>query len=422
MNKKMLALAGAFVLSVSGAIANPAAIDFKNVTGDEKLTEKIWNFGNYYPQMQFYTGRVSEEAISSGIELKAEIEKIKKPGYDVQLLKLLVLRCLYNADKATYKEIDGLFTSLNKKFKKRSEHHWIYANFLITTMDNARAFDEAMKYCEMNDGCVSVDYMYDFAYIMIANGLRHRAMDLLKTAASLQEKDVSEMPYYDLLSKTFENPDLSKSYAVNDVWYLNPSKNKQGNYHFDSSMLGISIALKPTWNFKATGYEPDGVACFYLKPDLVKTKFGDISYSLVLTAIPESSKIEKSKFIESMITKTGAVKKESKAYHDVNWDYYEYENLETYNDARNGSKGYILTATIQPSENSGFGCEHIVDMKQLNETNQAEEATKYLNLGKTYTRLQKPIEIMILVDGCNLIDKEVQAFLEDFMSKKLVVE
>ena len=123
---------GLAVLS-SNAAASPAAIDFSKLPQDGQFNSLLLGFENAYGAIRlrdFQDDRTEEVAAAEG--LYGYLRKLKKENYDVRLLRLLVMRCLYNYDKIPAKTVEKEFVKLGKDFPDRAEHHWIYGNYLVS--------------------------------------------------------------------------------------------------------------------------------------------------------------------------------------------------------------------------------------------------------------------------------------------------
>lgn len=139
-----IALSAAATASLS---ASPGAINFNNIPQTEELTEKIYTFmTTSYGYLRYWTNQTYDEKAQLAQELLDDLNAIKKPNVDVQLLKLMVMRCLYNQDKCTPEEMEQMYNTIVKKFPKSAEVHWVYGNYLTTTTHSVQALEEMDKY------------------------------------------------------------------------------------------------------------------------------------------------------------------------------------------------------------------------------------------------------------------------------------
>lgn len=407
-----IALSVAVTASLS---ASPGAINFNNVPQTDEFNEKLIAFMTAYPYLRYWANKTYEEQTQAAQILLDELNSIKKPNVDEQLLKLLVMRCLYNQDKCTSQEIENLYKSIVKKFPKCAEVHWLYGNYLSTTTYSKKALEEMEKYLEMTDGNINLYFLEDYAVTNMTCDRKLRAFYDIKRYASALKKKPEDFEVYKTLKKQIIESSPDKTYTYDQIWSAKLVKQEgdKNFYNFESSMIGTSIPVQGSWELKYTGYEDNQIVTALIKPDPVKFKGESIGFSMILFVSPKTTSV--------MDSLAGAeiLKTEKKVYNGVEWTVYTYEDKSRYQDIRKGAKGYVYTATIEPTEVSGLNCETPLDLNLMLSQTNGNEQINYYKTKKTFTRLNIPLQYTIFVDSCNAIDKETEKFLDKFMSEAI---
>ena len=173
--KKIFLLAMLVLISVGSAFASPAAINFDEVIlEDEERKALVVDFLNSYDAVSYYEidGEAKkQDELNKTKALYEHLKKIKKPTCDQELLELLTLRCLYNYDWVSAKDVVKKYEAITKKYKKNAEVHWIYANFLTYSTKQIDALDEFELYLELNDNMANEYFMKDYAYCQLDSGM-----------------------------------------------------------------------------------------------------------------------------------------------------------------------------------------------------------------------------------------------------------
>lgn len=413
---KTLALALSLALvSVLPLTASPAAIDLNNLPETQEFEEKLLAFGNAYGSLKYWTNNTSlTEETKAAENLLAELNAIKKPNCDEQLLKLVVLRCLYNQDKASFEEIEKLYKTIVKKFPKCAEVHWIYGNFLSTTTKNLLAIEEMEKYIDMKEGYINLLFLEDYAYTNLVSDRKLMAMRDIKILAENTNTKLKDYSIYTSLKDMIGEPSVKKDYSSGDIWKLKFVKDdgKKQYYKLDSTMFGMSLPMQSTWGLSLTDYQAKKDRTIaIITPDAVKVKGQDINYNIVVIASPDNS------IVQTYTNNMNLKDPEVKTINGIEWNVYTYEDPSKYNDLRGGAKGYVFTATVTPTEDSGLRCETPIDIFTLAQTQQGSSQVNYYRQSKSYTRLKVPVTYIILVDSCKATDKEAKKVIEKFMKE-----
>ena len=132
MNKIVIILLISLI-SITQLIASPAAITFDNLPKDKNFEKLFLAFGNAYNYIKnsdLQDKNSKKDDLAAAKNLYEYLNKKKKTNYDEDLLKLLVMRCLYNYDEISSTKVEEVFSTINKKYSKNAEHHWIYGNYL----------------------------------------------------------------------------------------------------------------------------------------------------------------------------------------------------------------------------------------------------------------------------------------------------
>ncbi|MCQ2593068.1 MAG: hypothetical protein MJ188_09835 [Treponema sp.] len=403
-------------LLFSGLFASTWAINGSCLpSNDEKFAEYSNQFLYYFNEIRSWHPNILPEASVATENLHTYLTTLKNPNYDTQLLQLLTMRCLYNVDKVSANQITDFVNKLNAEFPDRAEHHWIYANFWTTTTHSSDAIDEYNKYLELTDGLVNTEFLQNYAYANMLAGKKLTAIHAIKAAANFGGYNLEDDPLYKNLNENIISYEPGTNLPKEKLWKMTYA-NEEGKYFFDSTLIGISMKVNGTWNINFSGLENNSPATVLIHPDAFKYKNNDISLSLLLIAYPQT--ITPANWMENTLSKFKIIKKETKSIKDNDFTVYTYEDLDKYNDFRKGSRGYIYSATILPTENSGTRCEHIIDLSKIRNKDDAQKM-QYYQMAETYSRIPEPINIMILVDSCNAISNETQQWINDFMNNAI---
>ena len=177
-------------------------------------------------------------------------------------------------------------------------------------------------------------------------------------------------------------------------------------------MLGISFPVKGNWVLNYNEFSEGRPAMWSLKVDGFSINGQNGSISILMMVYPESFNPLAAK--NKLISAFNIINKETEEINKKTFEKYTYEDLSKYNDARNGSRGYIFTATIEPGKWSGAKCEHPVDLSKLKSN---DGNIGYYAIEPSQNRLQEPVTIIMLVDSCNAFIEQTDQLLNEVFSK-----
>lgn len=407
--------------TISGFLAaSPAAINFDNLPKDKSFEQYFVGFLNEYDTLRYPVIKKDDgnlPNIETAQVLYKTLRKIKKPNYDESLLKFLVARCLYNYDKVDSSEVESQYADLEKNHPEKAEHHWIYANYLQTTIENVKALDQFETYMKMKNYSISTFFIEDYAYSNFSSGKPLSAYYALTNGGTIQEKDVRNSSLYNIIKKSILESSSSEIYENDQVWRLT-SNTDDSNYIY-STMLGISLPIKNEWNVKYQAFDSKRPALVVLNPREMELEGEKIGISVLVMAFPKKIFTHD---IEAMYAKmVPVINKETKTIKNNEFSVYTFEDKTKYQDKRNGSLGYIYCTTVTPKVFSGDRCEHTIDFRFLgdNQSDGEKNEARYFHMKEAYKRLDEPITVLIFVDSCNALAKETEAWLTDFIQKSI---
>lgn len=401
------------VMAVTSAFGSPYAINFENISQSETLMEKLYAFADVWDSIRAWSPEKYPEACEKGKNLLSELNAIKKPTVDDQLLKLFTMRCLYNQDECSAEEIEKLYKTITKKNPSCAEVHWIYGNYLSSTYKTTEGLTEMEKYIEMRDSYINIMFLEDFAYSNLICGRHLNANYCFEQLAGFLNTKPTDFFYYYAVEQLVEKSSPKKTYTEEMVWNIVPvyKDGKESHVRLNSTLVGMSLPVDSQWEIQTSDYSEKKSAIAFLRSNAYKVKGEDVTFCTVVIASLDDATPE------SIKADLNIIKTEEKEYNGVKWTVYTYEDKNKYNDVRKGAKGYLYTATISPKENSGLKCETPINLEMLNK--QKDQSPTYYLQKKVYTRLEAPITYSILVDSCNALSKETQKFIDDFMDRAI---
>lgn len=417
--KKVIFVLLLMIVVLVSVMATPAAINPSNLPHDESFNDGCGDFLRAYESIKFpalENNKVSSSVIRKVKRFYKTLNKIKNPNYDESLLKLLVMRCLYNFDEVSSTEIDSFFDEIDKKNPEKAEHHWIYGNYLSTTLQTAKGLKEHEKYMELRNLSISNFFLDDYAYSNFICGKSLSAYYAITNGGTIEEERIKNQNLLKIIKNSIKDSSSSEKYTGNQVWKFTLSKDD--NYLF-STMLGISIPYEEEWKMQMKEFDSKSPALVMIKPERVKYENEEIGFSIIMMAFP--TKLFGDDIENGYSSKLPVINHETKMINKTEFSIYTYEDKSKYQDLRNGSRGYLYCATITPNKNSGVKCEHAIDLQSLKDNSQkdSEAQDKYYQSKDAYKRLDEPVTIIICVDSCNAIAKETLEFMDDFLSKSV---
>ena len=419
--KKLILLLSVFLIILTHLSANPAALNFDNLANDEKFESLLLDFLDAYPYIKFsdYQNKESHnEQIENTEKLYNFLENKKNLNYDEKLLQFLCARCLYNFDLLSYEEVFSLFTKIDFDYPNNAYHHWIYGNFLASVGSEAnKGLKELEKYMHIKDYYVNEAFLEDYAYCQVLCGLRLNAYFTITNGKSILEENVRNQSLLKIIKDNILESSSKENYDANVVWKLS---NLEEDYNYVySTMLGVSFPCKGNWYLKFDSFKENSPAMCIISPNDFKIEEDIVTISILLLVYPQSLYATEKK--DKLLNSFKILNTENVEISNHTFEKYTYENLEQYNDKRNGSRGYIYYGKIDGDKYSGANCEHAIDWFEVlkNSNEESSGSQKFFKITKSQKRLSEPIHFFILVDSCNALIDETDDLLEKLFSRAI---
>lgn len=413
--KKFLLSVSVILFLVITAAASPAAINFDNLPKDEKFEALFLDFGNAYYSINYSDFNHKEEKkddLKAANALYSYLKKKKKANYDERLLKLLVGRCLYNYDEVKFTDVENDFNALEKDYPENAEHHWIYGNFLVTTGKTLEGKNELEKYMKMKNYYIGGFFIENYAYAQFMCDMPFNALYSITNGGTIPEENIQNQQLLGMIKNHIKESSSQEKYEANQAWKI--SQEEEGYNYIYSTMYGISFPGKGSWNLRYQQSEDGKPAMCIFGIDGFTLNEQPASISLIIMVYPAASDSKKAK--ANLLKSVNIIKKENEEIDGQIFEKYTYEDLTKYADARQGSRGYIYAATIEPGKWSGARCEHAVDMTKFTGSSGSGGA-KYYALSPSQNRLQEPLTVFMFVDSCNALIDQTDQLLKELFSK-----
>lgn len=419
MKKVFIVICFLLVIIYGNVLASPAALNFDNLEGDTTFEELILAFGNAfnaisYCDIQNKTEKLDELETAKNLLAYLDNKAQNQPlNYDEEILSLLVMRCLYNFDEMPSLKIENLFLSLNEKYPDKAEHHWIYGNFVASMGNAIKAKTELETYMKMKNYYINHFFISDYSYVQYLCGMPLNAYYTITNGGNIPENEVNDQQKLFLIKNTIKEPSLENQYSANEVWRF--SGKEDDFYYLYSTMLGISFPVKGDWNVQTSGLDDNKAIISMISISDFQLNGSPLGISLLIMAYPESIYSETVK--EKLLSGFPIINTENIKIDNKEFTKYTYENLEQYNDARNGARGYIFTGKIDLQGFDGARVEHEIDLYSLIQNRENKSNPTYYAFPPTYKRIDEPMNYIILVDSCNVIAEETQDLINELFEK-----
>ena len=413
--KKFLLSVSVILTVVLTAAASPAAINFDNLPKDEKFEALFVDFGNAYYSINysdFNNKDAKKDDLKAANALYSYLKKKKKANYDERLLKLLAGRCLYNYDEIKFTDVEKDFNALEKDFPENAEHHWIYGNFLVSSGKTLEGKNQLEKYMEMKNYYIGSFFIENYAYAQLMCDMPFNALYSITNGGSIPEESVQNQQLLGLIKNRIKESSLQEKYETNHVWRI--SQEDEGYNYIYSTMYGVSFPGKGSWNVTYQQSEEGKPAMCIFGIDGFTLNEKPSGISMVLILYPQS--IYPEAYKNNLLKSFNIIKKDTEQIDNKTFEKYTFEDLTKYADARQGSRGYIYEATIEPGKWSGARCEHAVDMSKV-VANSESGNPSYYTVEPSQNRLQEPLKVFILVDSCNALIEQTDKLLRELFSK-----
>ena len=419
--KKSLVAACIIVFAVYFVPASPAAIKFDNVMKNEKFDKILLDFGNAYYSIRYFDStnkKAKKNDLKAANALYTYLLAENNLNYDEKLLELLTARCLYNYDELKYGDVEKIFTDLNKAFPEKSEHHWVYGNFLATTGKSLEAKSELEKYMEMNDNLINEYFLEDYAYSLYLCLMPVSALHAITNGGTIPDNEIRNQDFLNMIKEQIKESSSEESYETKHVWRM--SRLEDGYHYLYSTMLGISFPCKPSWGVTISPFTLFEPAMAMITIDDFSLDGSSVTISLALMAFTAEQDSDFGK--EIMLSSMNIIKKESEEISGKIFEKYICEDLSRYTDSRQGARGYVYSAAIEPGQWSSSKCEHAVDWQSIFNSKKEKESPEkavYYHLEPAQNRLQEPVTFLIFVDSCNALADETEKLLSELFSKSV---
>ena len=420
MKKVFIVICLLLVIIYGNVLASPAALNFDNLPeGDATFEELFLAFGNAfnaisYCDIQNKAEKLDELETAKNLLAYLDNKAQNQPlNYDEEILSLLVMRCLYNFDEMPSEKIENLFLSLNEKYPDKAEHHWIYGNFVASMGNAIKAKTELETYMKMKNYYINHFFISDYSYVQYLCGMPLNAYYTITNGGNIPENEVNDQQKLFLIKNTIKEPSLENQYSANEVWRF--SGKEDDFYYLYSTMLGISFPVKEDWNVQTGGLDDNKAIISMISISDFQLNGNPLGISLLIMAYPESIYSENVK--EKLLSGFPIINTENIKIDNKEFTEYTYENLEQYNDARNGARGYIFTGKIDLQGFDGARVEHEIDLYSLIQNRENKSNPTYYAFPPTYKRIDEPMNYIILVDSCNVIAEETQDLINELFEK-----
>ena len=420
MKKVFIVICLLLVIIYGNVLASPAALNFDNLPeGDATFEELFLAFGNAfnaisYCDIQNKAEKLDELETAKNLLAYLDNKAQNQPlNYDEEILSLLVMRCLYNFDEMPSLKIENLFLSLNEKYPDKAEHHWIYGNFVASIGNAIKAKTELETYMKMKNYYINHFFISDYSYVQYLCGMPLNAYYTITNGGNIPENEVNDQQKLFLIKNTIKEPSLENQYSANEVWRF--SGKEDDFYYLYSTMLGISFPVKGDWNVQTSGLDDNKAIISMISISDFQLNGSPLGISLLIMAYPESIYSESVK--EKLLSGFPIINTENIKIDNKDFTKYTYENLEQYNDARKGARGYIFTGKIDLQGFDGARVEHEIDLYSLVQNRENKSNPTYYAFPPTYKRIDEPMNYIILVDSCNVIAEETQDLINELFEK-----
>ena len=419
MKKVFIVICLLLVIIYGNVLASPAALNFDNLEGDATFEELFLAFGNAfnaisYCDIQNKAEKLDELETAKNLLAYLDNKAQNQPlNYDEEILSLLVMRCLYNFDEMPSLKIENLFLSLNEKYPDKAEHHWIYGNFVASMGNAIKAKTELETYMKMKNYYINHFFISDYSYVQYLCGMPLNAYYTITNGGNIPENRVNDQQKLFLIKNTIKETSLENQYSANEVWRF--SGKEDDFYYLYSTMLGISFPVKGDWNVQTSGLDDNKAIISMISISDFQLNGSPLGISLLIMAYPESIYSETVK--EKLLSGFPIINTENIKIDNKDFTKYTYENLEQYNDARNGARGYIFTGKIDLQGFDGARVEHEIDLYSLVQNRENKSNPTYYAFPPTYKRIDEPMNYIILVDSCNVIAEETQDLINELFEK-----
>lgn len=426
--KKVFSVLLILLFTSAAVTAQVFALNESQLPSDKEFVSKYSTFKDHQkytiswvPEWKFDVSR--DSVIGELKDFDSFLTAVPEKNYDTSLLKGIVKMNLYNFDEIDYSTVDEYLNQIKEKYPDEYRTWWMTA-FFYNGASPYRAFDEISKAEELRGGLTRlddfvIDFLTDYVYISLTCGMNQHANYAFSCLCNYTKREPESYPYYEMLKSRMIESSIENSYKNNEVWNVTKIGDK---ICIESSMLGVSIKTDENQQGQIFGFEK-GFSYMFLQSPVFK--FGENNTTTTTLAIyfyAGQTEAEVSESMNRTVQKTDPNGKVTPLgnykINDFLAHYYIYENSEIYKDDRNGMKLEFIIFTVPYNEFSGISFEKQVDF--LNSATSVDsENIKYYQVKKQLKRLDTPVTCMILLDSCNAVFEESQAWMESILNESI---
>lgn len=427
MKKVIFVLFLLIFASVTG-FSQTFALKESDLPSDEDFVSKYTTFKNYQKYSISWVSEwkfdVSRDLVIDELnDFDSFLNDVPEKNYDISLLKGIVKMNLYNFDEINYSTVDEYLNQIKEKYPDEYRTWWMTA-FFYNGASPYKAFDEITKAEELRGGLIQlddfvIDFLSDYIYISLTCGMNQHANYALNCLCNYTKRKPESYSFYQMLNSRLIETSIEDSYQKNEVWNVSLIDKK---LYIESTMLGASIKTDENQEGKIFGFEKGFSYIFLQSPVFKFDENKTTTTSLAIYFYAGKTEAEVNESMNRTVQKTDPNGKVTPLgnykINDFLAHYYTYENPELYNDERKGMKLVFLIFTVPYNEFSGISFEKQVDFSNsFSDENSGN--VKYFQFKKQLKRLDTPVTCLILLDSCNAVFEESQAWMESILNESV---
>ena len=397
-----------------GISATPYAINWGNIQLNEEYEQNLLDFMNIYPSIS-YCDILNKETKNVELDIAHKLLEYLQSqpsiNYDEEVLKLFVMRCLYNYDEVSSKQMEEVFFSICERYGDKAEHHWVYGNYLVSAGKSVDGKTQLETYMEKKEYYINLYFLENYAYSQLMCGMPLTAYYTITNGNMILEDDVPNQQLLTMIKNSINESSVDEDYSYEILWRISQ---EEGDFrHIYSTILGFSFPVKGHWGLSLHSFTKTSPAMLIASPKDFMLNGSPLGISILVMAFPESVNSDNT---ANTFLSLPIISKETIEIDGVEFEKYVYENLSSYNDARNGARGYIFIGTVEPGKNSGARVEHEIDLSKISiNSDEGSEGSNvaYYSLPPAYKRINESVKYFFLIDSCNAIAEETEQLIDE---------
>ena len=326
--------------------------------------------------------------------------------YELNLLDTIILTYLYNLDAENiFVKIHEKIDKMKKDYPDEYRSYWLYGNFLISAAKPSEGYYEFKQMLEKFDidlNIISLNFLYDYAYACIMVQMFKTGMYILESAEKRGGAPAAANSLYQSISKSANDVEIKNTYQEKDVWRVIKNNN---NYYLQSRMLGSLLPLKETWGLRVFGIENRKSICIITPDELISKKGREIQINILI-----EYDIGNETYFDFRQRKQNNFPITNHSVLQINnqeYDVFTFEDPSKYQNM-GGAKGYYITTCLKYSPKTGVKIELPIEM---NFSGSGNDGPHYYRISDFYNRINKDINVGILVDSSEEIFEEASDFI-----------